>query len=146
MACTDVDMTVPKNYVLGATGIMVRETKTSDSTKTVSYHAEDVHDFVWTASPDFAVVEDQWNNVHIRLLTQPHKVGNISERYMYSVKAAMVRFHEWVGVYPYPNLTIVDPPMNASGACGMEYPTLITGESLWGLPERCSPGRIGNDS
>ena len=95
---------------------------------------EDVHDFAWTASPDFAVVEDQWNNVHIRLLTQPYKVGNISGRYMYLVKAALARFQDWVGVYPYPNLTIVDPPMNASGACGMEYPTLITGESLWGLP------------
>jgi Peptidase family M1 domain len=130
----DVDMTVPKNYVLGATGIMVRETKAGDSTKTVSYHAEDVHDFAWTASPDFAVVEDQWNNVHIRLLTQPYKVGNISERYIHSVKSAMARFHDWVGVYPYPNLTIVDPPMNASEACGMEYPTLITGESVWGLP------------
>ena len=130
----DVDMTVPKNYVVGATGIVVRETKTSDSLKTVSYHAEDVHDFVWTASPDFTVVEDQWNNIRIRLLIQSYRVGNISERYMQSVKAAMKRFQDWVGVYPYPNFTIVDPTMNASHACGMEYPTLITGVSLWGVP------------
>ena len=35
----DVDMTVPKNFVVGATGIMRGEENVSDTTKTVSYHA-----------------------------------------------------------------------------------------------------------
>jgi hypothetical protein len=39
------------------------------------------------------------------------------------------------GKYPYPNVTVVDPQWGALGAGGMEYPTLITGGSIWGIPD-----------
>src|SRR3972149_5919831 len=48
---------------------------------------------------------------------------------------ALQYFNDWLGKYPYPNLTVVDPPIKAFGAGGMEYPTLITGGSVYGLPE-----------
>jgi hypothetical protein len=131
----DVDITVPQNYTVGAVGILEEEQKNKDSTKTLKFHAEDVHDFSWTASPDFTVVEDRWNNVKIRLLTQPYKVGNISDRHIQSAKVALRYFHDLIGEYPYPNLTIVDPPLKAINASGMEYPTLITTMSIWGVPD-----------
>jgi hypothetical protein len=131
----NVEMNVPQNYVVGAVGLLQQELKNSDTTKTVRFRAEDVHDFSWTASPDFTVIEDQWRSVRISLLTKKYKVGTISDGYIQSVKAALQHLNDCVGMYPYPNITIVDPPMNADRAGGMEYPTLITGLSVWGIPK-----------
>src|ERR1700722_16830081 len=40
----------------------------------------------------------------------------------------------WYGPYPYKTLTVVDPePDSAAG--GMEYPTFITGETSWFMPD-----------
>lgn len=130
----DVDMTVPNSYVLGATGILQHDSENPDGTRTYFYHAEDVHDFSWTASPLYKVVEDQWKNVSIRLLVQPDHAFSIAQQYIQSVKAALQYFDGHVGKYPYPNITIVDPQWGGLGAGGMEYPTLITGDALWGLP------------
>ena len=130
----DVSMTVPKGYVLGATGIQRSIVERPDGMLTHTYRAEDVHDFAWTCSPDYEVVEDSWDHVKIRLLIQPEHADK-QERYLQSAKEALAYFDKWLGKYPYSNLTIVDPPLFASGAGGMEYPTLITGLSVSYLPE-----------
>ena len=131
----DVRITVPKRFVVGAVGSLVGENVNGDGSKTLTFHAEDVHDFSWTASPLFTVIEDQWEHVRIRLLMQPDRVATEAGRYLQSVKAALKYFNDWIGRYPYPTLTIVDPQWNALGAGGMEYPTLITGSSLWHFPK-----------
>ena len=53
----DVKITLPKNYIIGATGVQTGDTDNGNGTKTVAFHAEDVHDFAWTADPNFKVVE-----------------------------------------------------------------------------------------
>ena len=131
----DVDMTVPTDYVLGATGVLEHDRDNNNGTKTYFYHAEDVHEFAWTASPLYKVITDKWKHVDIRLLIQPDRVKGNAHRYLESVKAALSYLDEHVGKYPYPNLTIVDPQWGALGAGGMEYPTFITGGSLWGVPD-----------
>ena len=55
----DVNITLPKNYVIGATGVQTAERDNGNGTKTVAFHAEDVHDFAWTADPNFKVVEER---------------------------------------------------------------------------------------
>ncbi|HTP81128.1 MAG TPA: M1 family metallopeptidase [Bacteroidota bacterium] len=130
----DVRITVPQTFVVGAVGVLQSSTKNADSTRTDYYRAEDVHDFSWAASPLFKVVEDQWRNVKIRLLIQPDRLASQGPRYLQSVKATLQYFHDWVGEYPYPTITIIDPQWGAGGSGGMEYPTLITGLSLWNLP------------
>jgi len=133
----DVKTTVPANYVLGSTGDPVASVNNPDGTKTVTWHAEDIHDFSWTASPDFHLVEDSWTGsagtVKIHLLMSP---GNLrqTERYLDSLKGALDRFDRWYGPYPYDRITVVDPPHGALEAGGMEYPTLITGGSAWWEP------------
>jgi len=130
----DVRITLPDNYVIGATGVQMGETQNSDGTKTVAFHAEDVHDFAWTADPRFKVVDSEFNGsvgpVKIRLLTYTgHKSS--WDRYITIMQQTMKRFDDWYGPYPYAQITVVDPPHGALEAGGMEYPTFITGDTTW---------------
>jgi hypothetical protein len=130
----DVRITLPKDYVIGATGVQVSDTANGNGTKTVAFHAEDVHDFAWTADPNFKVLDSQFDGsvgpVRIRLLTyDAHKSS--WQRYLDVTRGSMQRFDEWYGPYPYAQLTVVDPPHGADEAGGMEYPTFITGGTSW---------------
>ncbi len=62
----------------------------------------------------------------------------LADRHIKSVKEALEYFDEHLGKYPYSTITVVDPPITASGAGGMEYPTFITSGSVWGLPDEIS--------
>ena len=130
----DVTLTVPRSYVLGYTGELRGERDNGDGTKTATVHAEDVHDFAWTADPRFRVIEDQINGVHVRLLVQPHHAAQ-APRYLGALRAAMTRYADWFGPYPYPVLTVVDPGPGGLAAGGMEYPMLITVGTAWWIPD-----------
>jgi hypothetical protein len=134
----DVKVTVPRNYLTGAAGDLVSQEDNPDGTKTLRYRSEDVHDFSWTASPEFTDVEDSWEGsagtVKIHLLTSPGHLKQ-AQRYIDCVKGTLEMFQRWYGVYPYDRITVVDPPEGGSDAGGMEYPTLITGDSGWFVPD-----------
>jgi hypothetical protein len=134
----DVKATVPENYVVGSTGDLLASVSNPDHTKTVTWHAEDIHDFAWTASPDYKLIEDSWTGsagtVHIHLLLSPGHDSSI-RRYLAVIKGTLDRFDKWYGPYPYDRITLVDPPQGALDAGGMEYPTLITGGTTWWMPE-----------
>jgi peptidase M1-like protein len=125
----DVKITVPQNEIVGAGGDLVSSTNNSDGTKTLTYHSEDVHDFSWTASPSFTVVEDSWTGsqgpVKIHLLMSPGHMAS-AQRYIDAQKGSLRLFDQWYGPYPYDRITMVDPPHGGVDAGGMEYPTLIT--------------------
>ena len=140
----DVTITVPADYVVGATGVRTPERvgptseqgvgRTSEGgradVRTVTYQAADVHDFAWTASPAFLEFEDRWRHVDLRLLLQPeHRTQ--AERHFEAAKVALDYFSRWVGEYPYTTLTLVD---GIGGANGMEYPTLVTCGTVYQLP------------
>jgi len=129
-----VAITLPQHFVVGASGVQLAESPAGDSLKTVTFCAEDVHDFAWTASPDFVVVREQWRGVALRVLMQKQRLAQAS-RYTASAIAALSYLSSHLGPYPYPSLTIVDPAFRGSGAGGMEYPTLITTGTLWGMPD-----------
>ncbi len=63
------------------------------------------------------------------LLLQPEHRGQ-ADRYFAATEAALKRYGEWFGAYPYGHATIVDPAYQ-SQADGMEYPTLFTGRARW---------------
>lgn len=130
----NVRMTVPADFVLGASGKLKNEFENTDGTKTYYYQAKDVIDFAWTASPQYLEVKDQWKDVEITLLIMPEHC-EMTNRYLISTKQALEYFDQYVGKYPYSTLTVVDPPVHSSGAGGMEYPTFITGGSQYNLPD-----------
>jgi hypothetical protein len=149
----DVRLTLPSEYKgkIGATGRIVEE-NVDDSTVTVHFRQPGVHDFAWTADPDFIVLEELFDPetdvpveqtrriaevlgvsdeelrlqpVMIRLMLQPaHRAQ--ARRYFDAAKAAIRGYGLRLGAYPYPTLTMVDPPRGGFGAGGMEYPTFIT--------------------
>ncbi len=132
-----VAITVPKNYVVGATGALQSETEQGD-TKTLVFYQEDVHDFAWTASPLFQVFEDSYTSkdghaIKLTFLAQPQHADQ-AERHFTAIKHTLEWTEEWLGIYPYSTLTIVDPVYGGGGAGGMEYPTFITTGTFWKLP------------
>ena len=133
----DVKLTVPQYEVVGASGIEVGSVNHADGTKTVTYHGEDIHDFAWTASPQYLIYNDTFQGsmglVKLRFLMQSAHWGQ-AERHARIVKETMEHFDRWYGPYPYKTLTIVDPEAG-SAAGGMEYPTFITGDTRWFIPK-----------
>jgi len=135
----DVRMTVPRGYVVGASGREVSVTNSSAGTAVHRYHGEDIHDFAWTTSPDFLVLTRTFPHpplprVQMRLLLRRDHAGQ--ENRHFDAAAATLRYYgEWFGPYPYENVTIVDPAFQ-SGSGGMEYPTLFTAGTRWLAPAR----------
>ncbi len=146
-----VEMTVPKSFVLGATGSEIARRENADGTTTYVHEQSDVHDFAWSADPRFVKIHDRFSaaqevtpaeyaatakllgrtldevklgDVEIRLLLQPGHEPQAA-RYLASAKLAIKWFGLWYGAYPYPVLTMIDPAPGAGGASGVEYPTLI---------------------
>jgi hypothetical protein len=133
----DVKLTVPQNEVVGASGVLVEEKNNPDSTKTLTYHGDDIHDFAWTVSPRYKVRESvyqaQMGPIKLRFLMQPAHWSQ-AERHERITRQTLDHFEQWYGPYPYKTLTVVDPePDSAAG--GMEYPTFITGETSWFMPD-----------
>ena len=147
-----VDITVPSRFVVGATGVAKGRVVNSDGAITYFYEQADVHDFAWTADPSFIRVrrtftparevtpaeyaataarlgrtleEVKLSDVEIIVLMQPAHMPQLEE-HVKAAKAGLKYFGLWYGRYPYKTLTVVDPPQDASGSAGMEYPTFIT--------------------
>jgi hypothetical protein len=133
----DVKLTLPQYEVAGASGVLVEEKTNPDSTKTLTYHGDDIHDFAWTASPRYkvreSVYQSQMGPIKLRFLMQPAHWSQ-AERHEKITRDTLDHFEKWYGPYPYKTLTVVDPePDSAAG--GMEYPTFITGDSSWFMPD-----------
>ena len=133
----DVEMTVPRGWILGATGVERERRDNGDGTTTYRYGQDDVHDFAWTTSPDYLVRTAPFQSatlppVMMRLLLQPDHADQ-AERHFAAARISLRYYGEWYGRYPYGHITIVDPAFQ-SGADGMEYPTLFTAGTDWIAP------------
>lgn len=147
----DVTMRVPSDFVVGATGRLMSKS-TAGGVTAHRYRETNVHDFAWTADRRYVVREERFDPQRdvpkawvsrasrllgkspaelrlrpftVRYLMQPDHVGQF-ERYREAVNAAIAWCGLFYGPYPYVTLTVVDPPEDARGAAGMEYPGLFT--------------------
>ena len=128
----DVNITVPKEYVVGTGGMFIKEVDNAEK-KRLTYRAEDIVDFAWTAWPGYAVFTDQWEHVKITLLIPKDRTNQVARQFT-AVKHALEYLTKNVGPFPWPYLTFVDPPAKGSGSGGMEYTTLFTSESAYKMP------------
>jgi Peptidase family M1 domain len=134
----DVRLSVPKGWILGATGVERERRDNADNTSTHRYFQDDVHDFAWTTSPNYLERRARFEHptlpaVDMRLLLQPEHAGQ-AERHFDATRTTLKYYGEWFGPYPYGHITIVDPAYQSS-ADGMEYPTLFVAGSHWIVPQ-----------
>lgn len=147
-----VHITVPEDFVVGASGRQI-EAVPDDEKKTVTYtfHQDNIHDFAWTADPDFIKVERDFvadeeisleeyeevarilqlpqeevklPDVKMILLIEPEHKSQI-DRHFKALRMAIKYYGLWYGPYPYETVTMVDPPFRTRSG-GMEYPTFFT--------------------
>jgi hypothetical protein len=55
----DVALTVPSTHIVAATGVLTNAVDAGHGMRTLTYHAEDVHDFAWMADPYMEVMTGQ---------------------------------------------------------------------------------------
>lgn len=149
----DVSITLPKNYVVGATGDLqnaeeikwlsekAEKTKTieefderdmkfpaSDSTKkTLRYTQKNIHDFGWFADKRYHVLKGEVElPVSKRKVTTWAMFTNAYAEYWKKspeyLHDAIYHYSDWIGGYPYNQVTAVDGALSAGG--GMEYPNV----------------------
>ncbi len=127
-----VEIDLPVEYKTGASGFLLDESINGDRKK-LTYLAEDVIDFAWTANPGFIEIVENWKGVDIKLLIMPEHVCN-KDRFLKSAFSTLDFYEEYIEKYPYPSLTIVSPPFHGLFSGAMEYPMLITSPTLCDLP------------
>lgn len=150
-----VVLDVPADYEVGATGVLVDERQQPDTErKQLTFIAEQVHDFAWSASPHFLRAQRTFQMsaeevadartrfglteaqatlppVEMILLLQPQHAHQ-AERHFTAMRQAILATGLRLGHYPYPAITMIDPIYEATEASGMEYPMLVSlGSHRW---------------
>ncbi|MEO6454436.1 MAG: M1 family metallopeptidase [Ginsengibacter sp.] len=147
-----VSLTIPSEYIVGATGTLLTtgeldaykiagSKNTIDRTgkpflyvpakkndkKTLSYYAEAVPDFAWFADKDFVIQYDTIQLPDSKVIDAfsyyHNKKGTIWKNSIDYIKDGIRKYSDWVGEYGYRVVQAVEGPKNNSSG-GMEYPTI----------------------
>ncbi|MBD3290304.1 hypothetical protein GF337_15980 [candidate division KSB1 bacterium] len=143
----DVTISLPYNYIVASTGEVVSgnpgwklvqvdstfkeriehirqhlsDYGSRNVTRTVRFYAENVHDFVWAASPDFVYETSQFRNKNIHVLYNWQDREIWQNKVLYRCTSSLEWLESYVGEYPYPQLTAIQ----GVGRNSMEYPMCI---------------------
>ncbi len=134
----EVNLTIDKNYIVAATGVLQNadeigygyqengiEGKRKGKTLTWKFKAENVHDFVWAADPDYKhVIANVPGGPVLHFFYQETPETKEWEKLPELTIKAFQYIEKNFGEYPFPHYSIIQ-----GGDGGMEYPmaTLITG-------------------
>ena len=130
----DVSLTVPKDYAVISTGTEVGK-KDNGDTKTITFEAPCVRDFVFSASAFYSVDTQVFDDITVNvmyenrndegLFPEDNQRPDFSVCARFAMKAAeeaLAAFGNAFGKYPYKELDVIICPLMAGG---MEYPNLI---------------------
>ncbi|MFT4536753.1 MAG: hypothetical protein ACJA1A_003294 [Saprospiraceae bacterium] len=138
----DVKIKIDRKYTLGASGVLQNakeigkgysDGEGTDKSDELDWHflAENVHDFVWAADPDYDhIVHKAHDGSTMHFLYQPGERTTENWKNLPKVMDEALRYiNGRFGKYPYPVYSFIQ-----GGDGGMEYPmaTLITGERSFG--------------
>ncbi len=148
----DVNITVPKNYVVAATGNLQNKEEiqwldslanltskidsferkdpkieSSKKFKTLHYTEKNIHDFGWFANKNFNVLKSEvtlprTNKIVTTWAFFPNREAYLWKNACEYINDALSYYSKWNGDYPYNNCSAVHGPLGAGG--GMEYPTI----------------------
>ncbi len=121
----DVRLALPKGYIVAATGEL-NSSEENDSISTWHFKAENVIDFAWFASPTFqkeTYLVDVGGADKVELHIYVDAYGNkLWDKAPLYAERALQFYSDWLGPYPYPQMSVVYAPLGVGG--GMEYPML----------------------
>lgn len=145
----EVNITLPENYVVAATGDLqneeeksflksrllkdnpllpdqLKEIESSVKYKTIQYKQKDVHDFAWFASKYF-LLEKKVDTLHNGHIFTAYSFFTPALKNIYKgsahIAAQTVKYlSQKVGAYPYNQVSVVSGVLLAGG--GMEYPNV----------------------
>lgn len=139
----EVNITIDKSYILAGTGVLQNgdevgygyetegtEVKRKGKSLTWKFKAENVHDFVWAADPDYKhVITEVPDGPVLHFFYQESKETKEWKKLPELTIKAFQFIENNFGKYPYPHYSIIQ-----GGDGGMEYPmaTLITGHRSLG--------------
>ncbi|MAQ47891.1 MAG: aminopeptidase [Flavobacteriales bacterium] len=145
--CFDVELTFPENYIVEATGYMTNRDEVlpeelmkkldiknfatkkyntppstiirynPDKKKTWKFHAENVHDFAFTADPSYRIGVADWNGIKAYSLAQEQHAAKWQNAADYAAEIVEV-FSQDFGMYTYHKIIVAD------ARSGMEYPMI----------------------
>lgn len=147
-----VNITLPADYVVGATGVlqtadelaqykklgmanvsnrtgkpMLYKPMSKAATKTLSYKIDNVPDFAWFAAKNFVIQYDTAQLASGKIVDAFTYYHNKKETLWTNsidyTKDAVKHYSKWIGDYEYPVVQVVEGPANNSSG-GMEYPTI----------------------
>jgi aminopeptidase N len=113
-----VDITVPQEYKIAATGQVVEEVA-QEAEKSISVDAKAVRDFAWIASDKFQVSKEKVGDTIVYSYHYTPEGG--VEALDYAASALEI-FNNLFGKYPYSQLSVVQSDFFIGG---MEYPNLV---------------------
>lgn len=113
-----VNITVPQDYIVAATGECSKE-KIKKDLKNYSFHEENVRDFAFTTSNKFKVKQDKIDGINIKC----YGFGTDNEllNQMNYTKNSIKTFNKFFGRYPYKTYSVAE----SGFLTGMEYPGIV---------------------
>lgn len=114
-----VKITAPREYIIAASGDLVKE-ETSQDKKTVTFQAKAMRDFAWVTSKKFKIEEEIVDGITVKSYhLEDHDVMN-KVAVSAAVKSIKI-FNEVFGKYPYNTYSVVETQFPTA----MEYPGLV---------------------
>lgn len=142
----DVELDLPNHYIVEATGLLQNKDEAMPTTlrkqidisnfketpigsqpsviipatgkrKRWQFHANNVHDFAWTADPTYRLGEVDWNGVKCVAIVQENNAAGWQQTAQFTAKVIATYSRDF-GMYDYPKIVCAD------AADGMEYPMI----------------------
>ena len=144
----DVSISVPKNYVVAATGNLQNENEkqflsemasktpiefetpplSSNEFKTLKFLQDSVHDFAWFASKEFNVKKGEVTLQNGKTIETWLFAKKINNKGIGFINEGVKYYSDHIGNYPYSLAQAVITPLEAGA--GMEYPTITNCGSI----------------
>ncbi len=137
-----VELTVPDNLVVAASGSLVEMASHNDGTKTLHLVSGPMRDFYVVMSENYDVVSETVDGILVNSYYPSNLEAGGMLALRYAVDALRV-FNERFGMYPYAEFDIAATPTSAGG---VEYPGIVViNETLYRQPGGFFPHASGHE-